>query len=155
MVLLHGFGTNKSSYCRCLFRLNSEILFSVFLLLPNITDIINVLNVKCNFIAFCLLWQNMKAGVLISSLWKHSKVFYFRDSCIFYLISSSPLWKEAEESKNTFTLCLSAANSSCYTSKLRKHWIEKSLFLLLVQTTGLLSYPLSSCHLVCKVACFK
>ncbi len=74
--------------------------------LQNITDIINVLKVECNFIARCLL-RHDSVCLRILSMWKQSKVSYFRGSCIFYLMSSSPLWKEAEESKNTFALvCL-------------------------------------------------
>lgn len=123
---LHILGTNKEqllemfmvckvrSYSLPLFSACAFILhlplsfFSAQVPLPhrNITDIMNFLNVKCNFIARCLLWQNLWAEIVVS-MWKRSKVSYFRGSCIFYLTSSSPLWKEAEESKNTFTLvCL-------------------------------------------------
>lgn len=70
--------------------------------LQNITDSINF-SVKCNFIARCLL-RHDNVFLRILSMWKQSKVSYFRGSCIFYLTSSSPLWKETEESKNTFSL---------------------------------------------------
>lgn len=65
---------------------SAALSFFFFVSVYNILDIMNVLNVNCNFIACCLLWQNLQAGVLMS-LWKQSKVSYFRDSCIFYLIS--------------------------------------------------------------------
>lgn len=95
----------------------------------DITDTINFLDVRCNFIARCLLEKIPKPDIVVC-IWKQSKVFYFGSSCIFYLLSSFPLWEEAKESKNTFTL-VSVDCRVCLEGKLKKTESKKdSSFLL-------------------------